>query len=306
MKRWAAALLLAWATLACGETWRFALIGDTPYSDLERAELPRMLDSIADASVDFVAHIGDFKNGRARCDDSLYADRVQVFSASRVPLVYVPGDNDWSDCERVSNGGYAPLERLDKLRELFWSDAFSLGQRKLPLDRQPGAYREHSRFQHGPLLFVTLNLPGGGNNAGLATEARAEYLARMPRVLEWISESFALARQHQLAGIVLLFQANPGFPQFNQGVPKRGYQDFLERLREESRAFPGQVLAVHGDTHMSRIDQPLRDDQGKTIRNFTRVETFGYPAMGWTRVIVDPANPGLFRFETYPRAATGR
>ena len=46
MKRWAAALLLAWATLACGETWRFALIGDTPYSDLERAELPRMLASI--------------------------------------------------------------------------------------------------------------------------------------------------------------------------------------------------------------------------------------------------------------------
>jgi hypothetical protein len=44
----------------------------------------------------------------------------------------------------------------------------------------------------------------------------------------------------------------------------------------------------------------LRDDNGKPIANLTRVETFGYPLMGWTRGIIDTDSPTLFRFETRP------
>ena len=119
---------LTWALLLIGamtqphaEVWRFALIGDTPYSDYERAELPKMLEVIADNQVEFVAHIGDIKSGKDRCDDSLFDDRHRLFNASRVPFVYVPGDNEWADCDRVSNGSYVPAERLNKLRSLFWS-----------------------------------------------------------------------------------------------------------------------------------------------------------------------------------------
>lgn len=36
MSYWLAALLIAWSSLAAAETWRFGLIGDTPYSDYER------------------------------------------------------------------------------------------------------------------------------------------------------------------------------------------------------------------------------------------------------------------------------
>ena len=48
------------------------------------------------------------------------------------------------------------------------------------------------------------------------------------------------------------------------------------------------------------VDHPLRDRQGKTIPSLTRVEVFGSPAMGWTRVVADDVAPGLFRFETQP------
>ena len=72
MKCCLAVLLLGWATLTGAETWRFALIGDTPYSDSERRELPRMLDAIAESHVDFVVHIGDFKNGQSRCDNVVF------------------------------------------------------------------------------------------------------------------------------------------------------------------------------------------------------------------------------------------
>ena len=146
MKTWLATLLFACATLAQAEVWHVGLIGDVPYADDERRELPYLLESMARQGVDFIAHIGDFKHGKDRCDDALFADRYQLFNASRVPFVFTPGDNEWMDCGRLSNGGYDPLERLDKLRRLFWVDNFSLGQKKLPLERQPGAYREHARF----------------------------------------------------------------------------------------------------------------------------------------------------------------
>ena len=294
------ATVAGWVGLSSAETWRFALIGDTPYSESERRELPRMLDAIAASHVDFIAHVGDIKNGQSRCDDEVFRDRQQLFDSVPLPFIFVPGDNEWTDCARLSNGAYDPLERLAALRTLFWQRPDSLGRKTIALERQPGAYREHSRFRIGPVLFVTLNLPGDDNNFGRREEPRQEFVERSPAVIAWMKESFALARREKLAGIVLLFQANPGFRNFSEGLAHRGYKAFLETLRHETLLFSGQVVVVHGDTHMSRIDQPLRDANGKTIANFTRVETFGYPLMGWTRGIVDTDAPALFRFETHP------
>ncbi len=292
--------LLAWlATGAQAETWRFGLIGDVPYSDYERRELPRMIEAMADSQVDFIAHIGDIKHGKDRCDDSLFEDRHQLFNASKVPFIFVPGDNEWTDCERPSNGAYDPLERLDALRRLFWKDGQSLGQKKLALERQPGKYVEHSRFRLGPVLFVTLNLPGSNNNFGLTQEAKPEFLARNPVVLHWMKDSFALAQREKIAGIVLMFQANPGFRHFSQNLTHLAFRDFLTTLNDEMQRFSGQVVVVHGDTHINRIDHPLRDGNGKPIERFTRVETFGYPLMGWTRGVIDTDSPTLFRFESY-------
>lgn len=306
MKSWLAALLLGWSALAAAETWHFGLIGDTPYSDRERTELPLMLSAIADSQAEFIVHIGDFKHGSGRCDDSVFEDRHRLFDGSRVPFVFVPGDNEWTDCERVSNGAYDPLERLGKLRRLFWADSLSLGQRKLAMERQAGGYPEHARFRLGPVLFVTFNLPGGNNNFGPGAEPGTEFRARNPAVLAWLADSFALARREQLAGIVLLFQANPEFKHFGQGLTHQGYRAFLEDLRRETLNFKGQVVAVHGDSHISRIDHPLRDAKGKPLDNFTRVETFGYPVMGWTRGTIDTEAAKLFRFETHLWPGKGR
>ena len=35
-------------------------------------------------------------------------------------VVLTPGDNEWTDCHRVAAGEYQPLERLAKLREVFY------------------------------------------------------------------------------------------------------------------------------------------------------------------------------------------
>ncbi len=297
MKPWLTLLLLIFTHWAHAETWHFGLIGDLPYNERQRAELPLMLQEINDSRVSFIAHIGDIKNGRDRCDDPLYQDRLTVFMRSAAPLIYVPGDNDWTDCSRASNGAYDPLERLGKLRDVFWKDSFSLGIRKIRLERQTGSYVEHSRFTLGPVLFVTLNLPGGDNHFGLTQTPSPEFQARNPQVLAWAKAAFAHARQENLAGIAFLFQANPAFKHYSKGFGHRGYLEFLDMLRQETQAFRGQVLVVHGDTHKHQIDHPLRDDQGKKLANFTRVETFGYPETGWVKGTIDSNSPTLFHFE---------
>lgn len=290
---------------AHADTWRFALIGDTPYSDYEREEFPRMLQAINTEHVDLVVHAGDFKHSRDPCSDALFADRKQLFDASTAPFIYVPGDNEWSDCNRLMAGYHDPLERLTALRQVFMAGNESLGQRRLTVRRQPGDYREHQRWRLGPVLFVSLNVPGGNNNYLLNGRPSPEAEARMPQVLAWLRESFALARQEKHRGIVIVMQANPAFKRFRAGIAHGGYRSLLEALREEALNFPGQILLVHGDTHWQRIDQPLRHPvTGKKLSNFTRVETFGYPYMGWVKAFIDTESPALFRFEArnWPQA----
>jgi hypothetical protein len=109
-------LLVAFAGPLAAQPVSFGLFGDTPYSDYERAQLPRMLAEMGREELAFVVHDGDIKNGSSVCSDEVFKDILGVFQASTVPLVYVPGDNEWTDCHRSNNGSFDPLERLDKLR----------------------------------------------------------------------------------------------------------------------------------------------------------------------------------------------
>jgi hypothetical protein len=295
------------------ETWRFAVIGDVPYNSYEESQLPLMLDDIAAEHPQFIVHAGDFKSSSKPCSDALFRDRRTLFDASQVPLIYVPGDNEWTDCRRLTAGGFDPLERLQKLRELFFATPRSLGRQALAVEQQPGAYPEQLRWRLGPVLFVSLNVPGSNNNFGHRKTPGPEYLARNPAVIEWLEQGFATARREKAAGLVIVMQANPGFKHAVAGLPHSGYRQLLETLRRETLAFPGQVLLIHGDTHWQRIDKPLRETKASTnnskeadkqpIANFTRLETFGYPLLGWVKVIVDSENPQLFRFEVHAHRA---
>lgn len=300
--------LIAAALLALpvhAEPLAFGLFGDTPYSQWERDHLPDLIADMDGENLAFVIHDGDIKRGSSPCSDEALKAVLSDFQKSRHPLVYVPGDNEWTDCHRKSNGRYDPLERLGKLREWFFPDDLALGQRPLQLERQSrseafASYRENVRWEAGGALFIGLNLPGSDNNFH-GTQGSggpvAEFVQRSAANRAWLAQGFALARGRKLAGILIAVQGNPGFNAANAGHPSPGYRDFLLQLREEVQAFPGQVVLVHGDTHHHRIDQPLEDpDTGETVRNFTRVETIGYPAFGWVRGQVDAADPRVFRF----------
>jgi hypothetical protein len=242
-----------------------------------------MLREIDGEDVAFVVHVGDIKNGWTSCGDAALSQRRQVLGASRHALIYVPGDNEWTDCWRLPAGGYDPLERLAKLRELFFSTPLSLGAHPLRLTRQSdGAavlpYPEHVRWVHGNVVFAGFNLPGGDNNAG---RMPAEHAQRDAAARDWLKETFGVARRQNAAAVAVLIHANP----FTSSLrPRRGYAEFIDLLVRETLSFDGQVLLVHGDTHAYRLDQPLRNPEtGETLRNLTRVEVFGSPRVDWVR-----------------------
>ena len=290
------------------------LFGDTSYSQRERALLPKLMAEMDSEDLAFVIHDGDIKSGGAVCSDEAFLDILGIFKASRHPLIYVPGDNEWTDCHRLSNGSYDPLERLDKLRALFFPDDKTLGQRQFSLLRQSqnpafAAYRENVRWEAAGVVFVGLNLPGSNNNydgTQRGSGPSKEFLQRSPVISLWLAQSFARARAIQAAGLMLVVQANPGFEAAADGKAYPGYKDFLNQLRDETLSFSGQVVLVHGDSHQQQINQPLRNlSTQEVIPNFTRVETYGSPWMGWIKATVNPSDPKVFQFEARPfRAAS--
>jgi hypothetical protein len=104
------------------------------------------------------------------CSDALYEQALGFFNSLRAPAILTPGDNDWTDCDRPSNGGFSSRERLDHERQVFFSTPFSLGQRKLRLEVQAdplclgvnGAVPcvENRRWTFGGVTYVTLKVQG--------------------------------------------------------------------------------------------------------------------------------------------------
>jgi hypothetical protein len=312
MNQYAVSALIALALCAlpvAAQPVSFGLIGDMPYSAWERKILPVLIEQMDQEGLAFVTHNGDIKGGATVCSDAVFEDILSVFQASNTPLIYVPGDNEWTDCHRRSNGRYDPQERLEKLRSLFFQGEHALGQRPLRLTRQSddpafAPYRENVRWEAGGALFVGLNLPGSDNNYDGATPHRGpvpEFLQRSAANRAWLAQAFSEAREKKLAGLMVVMQADPQFDEANAGRPTPGYRDFLTQLRQETQAFEGQVVLVHGDTHWHQINQPMLDPATRqAVKNFTRVETFGYPFFGWIKGTVDVADPRVFRFEARP------
>jgi hypothetical protein len=182
-----------------------AVFGDSPYgtTPTDTAEFlasPAFIDSINnDPDVSLVLHVGDIHSGKQFCtlayDQSIY----DLWTRFQDPLVYTPGDNEWTDCHKTGEGGGAysatlgqivyktdpsgnlidyqggdPLANLALVRSIFFSNpGVTLGKSKYVLSQAYGydrrfpadaAYVENVLWIQSGVLFVTVNIPGGSNN----------------------------------------------------------------------------------------------------------------------------------------------
>jgi hypothetical protein len=304
MKRFIQLTAALWVCLSCAVAhadFTFAALGDTPYNDEEESRFVGMIAEINREKMAFVVHVGDFKSSWSPCTDALFQLRRDQFALFHHALIYAPGDNEWTDCWQTPFASSAvrdPLSRLQKLRSLFFSDNHALGQHKLPLIRQSAAYPEHARWEHDGIVFATLNVPGGGNNQRMPEE----FAARSKALDAWVSATFEQARAQARPAVVLVMQANPFIGGGGGGSGRVGsaYASLMNTITRETMNFNGEVLLIHGDSHQYRMDQPLADPRGQhPLRNFTRLEVFGYPFMNWVRVRVAKRD-GKVTFSTSP------
>ena len=106
-----------------------------------------------------------------------------------------------------------------------------------------------------------------------------------------------MAKKENVRGIMLVIQANPHFELGTTNQVRRGFNEWLKVLEEQTVAFRRPVVLVHGDTHYFRIDKPLVSNKTKgRVQHFTRLETFGHPDVHWVRARVDPQDANLFSF----------
>lgn len=312
LRRWlrgalpAALLVLTGLSLAAEPRdtapFSFAVLGDFPYNEREKGLLSEMIGNLNRQDLAFVLHVGNLKNSDSPCGDELFRKRKELFESSRHPLVYVPGENDWTHCHRESNGGHDPLERLDKLREIFFQGDASLGSRRLKLARQSEdpqflRYRENVRWTYRNVVFVGVNIPGNNNNLGRSPESDAEHYRRVTANRAWIKQAFDLARRENLGALVMFIHGDPQFELPLADKNKSGYSAFTTLMAQQALLFGKPVLLIHGDVLAYREDQPLRDPiTGGRMKNFYRLESLGSPVVGHVRVMVDLSAAWPFRY----------
>ena len=247
------------------DTYTIGLFGDMPYNALGKAQYPNLLADVNSAKVSFSVFDGDLKaGGDGACVDSLYTTSIAHFNTLDRPLVWLPGDNDWTDCwgrYGPGTGGFDPIERLNHERQLLASTDQSLGQKTLTLTRESsegGAnalYSENVRWSYGPVVYIGLNVQGSNDNypyAGVDGETRpqseidrqrAEEVARKAADIHWLDEGFAFARQTGATGVMVIWQADPNFNNEQHLPDARSYDAFagyVNALRADTIAFPAR------------------------------------------------------------------
>ncbi len=204
----APALLLA--TAAAAEPFTFVALGDAPYG--EPAEVcpayEALIGAINARAPGLVIHVGDIKSGATPCSDELLGAQLGFMRDFAAPVLYTPGDNEWTDCHREAAGGFDPLDRLAHLRATFFARPETLGGEVLPVESQAAAgFPENARLTVNGLAFVTAHVVGSNNNFEPRDMAAIEeFMARDAANVAWLRESFAAAAD--APALVLALQAD--------------------------------------------------------------------------------------------------
>lgn len=287
-------------------SFQFALIGDLPYG-LKVDEHSPSFDGFQaminqDPHLKWVLHAGDIKKGSTPCSDAMLMDRFRRFKKFTKPFILTPGDNEWTDCHGVRAGEYQPLERLAKVRKIFFSDASLYGKSFRP--EVSLELVENIRWEQAGVLFATIHIVGSENGLkpfdpdSRVIRTRAddrEVKSRTASGLQWLHDTFDLAERSAAPGVFLMVHGNPGLER--EDAARDGFNDFLKVLQQRVEAFQKPVVLAHGDSHYFRIDKPKL--YSRTLRNFTRVETFEKHD-AWIRVTVDPQSTQVFSFTQVP------
>ena len=286
----------------------FVAMGDMPYHADDVPKLRALLQRIDAAQPAFVVHVGDIKNGLARCSVPAYQQFIDTMNTlQHTPWILTPGDNEWTDCDRPPAGGFDPVERLTVLRSMVYTPQWFAS---LPFPVVSQGVRDKTpcvenlrwvlQSQSQPVVFTTLHVVGSNNNRNpQSSKALAEFTARDATNQAWLHEAFETAKTLGAQQVVLMMQADPSFglltspaPSAHRAQQRSGFLGWYNALVSELQTFDGQVLLIHGDSHNFRVDMPLAEHLPDPVaRKLTRVITFGERQVHGVAVAIEPHQP---------------
>jgi len=234
---------------------RFGVIGHKVVTN-GATELKQALADTGDKRLSFVVLTG-VKGKTESCGDKLYQSRRDLIDAARRPVILALAGGDWTEC-RNSAGRTNAIERLNRLRELFYAEPESLGKKKLELTRQSitprfRAYAENAHWSVDKVLYATINLPANNNHYLPAAGRNSEYEDRLVANRVWIKRLFAIARRDKLEALVLFsegelkpFSEPTGLRALLRRTPTEtdGFAEPRKQVLTLAEKFNGKVLLV--------------------------------------------------------------
>jgi hypothetical protein len=321
-----------------------AVFGDWPYSQILLDNASLLIDSVnSDPDVRQIIHVGDIHSGSMPCTSAGILPPIPTsnpgwnqqiffqFQQFRDPLVYTPGDNEWTDCHKAKEKSAGdPLKELASVRSLFFSrPGQTLGVRERLVRSQAGGFDpdfpadaqfvENVIWEDSRVVFVTLNVPGSNNDTLLWTGAFSNPVAQIQEVadrtdadMRWLRAAFGEAQEEHAKAVVIALQADMWDPAalVPGGDGLSAYTPLVQEIADLSVGFGRPVLLLNGDSHLFEVDHPLADPVSATgaihrtqaVPNLTRITVQGStnaPAE-WLRLTIDPRKPEVFSWVNVP------
>ncbi|WP_229499230.1 hypothetical protein [Pseudoduganella ginsengisoli] len=270
--------------------FHFAVIGHPFRAVADENVLRRTITEANQDKPAFIVATG-IKAQTEACSDRLYAQRRDILDGSPRPLVLAPAGSDWAGC-RNSAGRSNAIERLSRIREVFFPDSQSLGVRRMPLSRQSAnvkfrSYAENAYWEQGGVLFATMNVPDNNNHYLPEAGRNSEYEDRLVANRAWLHRLFLMAQRRE--GLVLFTDGDikahvdEGFSLLSGFSAKQdGYAPIRKQVRAFAEKYKGKVLLVDS-----------KGDAKPTITWHGNIGRLGV-ASEWETVRVQPGTASLF------------
>lgn len=190
---------------------------------------------------------------RSQCQQDTTVKRLQLLERSQHGLIVSLRAQDWAICNSRRETS-SSIAHLNRVRDLAYSDDFSVGATKLPLVRQStearfNSFVENVRWEIGNTVFATINVPSNNNNYIAAAGRNSEFEDREIANKEWLKRVFTYASLKQQALVVFFMDAD--IQSDTRSGKRDGYRDLRDALREHASEFSGVTLVIHSQAAKS-------------------------------------------------------
>lgn len=245
----------------------FTVIGDVPYSDVQRTRLIDLINTHNKRDPShFVVHIGDIKLGAVPCKETVYKDVDSILTLFKVPTFIVLGDNEYNDCGDPEQG----LE--------YWKKYFlHFNERWIfePTVTYQTERNENFSWVMDKVLFIGINLVGGN------LHDPAEWNTRLKDNGNWVKKQMEEQKKNVSAAVIF---AHANIVELNPGK----FNIFTDVFRASSKNFDKPVLYVHGDGHLWFQNKPWAEN------NISRLQIDGGATAVMITVDTEQEQPFIF------------